>query len=71
MADIEREWTEVAPRFGDVMKAGRDLDRLANARMARGETLDELTVHLLHRAYYAAFKANRIKGSIDRMRAAA
>ncbi len=70
MSDIEREWADIEPRFGEVMKAGRELDRLANARVARGAPLDELTLTLLHRVYYAAFKANRIKGSVERLREA-
>jgi glycosyltransferase involved in cell wall biosynthesis len=70
LARLEDEWADIEPRFDDIMKAGRDLDRLANDRMASGAPLDELTQVLLHRAYYAAFKANRIKGSIESKREA-
>jgi hypothetical protein len=64
---IAAEWQRIAPRHPEVIKAGRDLDRLANERVAAGIPLDELMTRLLHRAYYAAFKASRIKGSFDRM----
>jgi glycosyltransferase involved in cell wall biosynthesis len=70
VANIEQEWGALAPRYDEVIKAGRDLDRLAHARVAAGMSLDGLTVKLLHRAYYAAFKASRVKGSIDKMQAA-
>jgi len=64
---IATKWQRIEPRYPEIIKAGSDLDRLANERVAAGIPLDELTTRLLHRAYYAAFKASRIKGSVDRM----
>jgi hypothetical protein len=63
---IAAEWQRIEPRYSEIIKAGRDLDRLANERLAAGIPLDELTTRLLYRAYHAAFKASRIKGSVDR-----
>jgi glycosyltransferase involved in cell wall biosynthesis len=62
---VDDEWRAIAPRHDEVLKVGRDLDRLANERLAAGRPLDALTTTLLHRAYWAAFRASRVKGSFD------
>lgn len=65
---IEANWEIIASRFDVLMQAGQGLDRYAQERARLDLPLDELTMRLLHRAYAAAFDANRIRGSIDRMR---
>lgn len=65
---IVDEWASLEPRFDMLMKAARGLDRYAQVRAQVDLPSDELTLRLLHRAYAAAFRANRIRGSIERMR---
>ena len=62
---LEMEWRDIEPRYPEVMKMARDLDRLALQRARARLPLDGVTVHLLYRAYHAAFRAARIKGSVD------
>ena len=62
---LEMEWRDIEPRYQEVMKMARDLDRLALQRARARLPLDGVTVHLLYRAYHAAFRAARIKGSVD------
>lgn len=64
---VAGEWQRIEPRYAEVIKAGRDLDLLAQERVAADLPLDELTTGLLHRAYFAAFAASRIKGSAEQM----
>lgn len=63
---VESEWIEIAPRLDDIMTMGRNLDRFAQERTAVELPLDTLTTRLLHRAYAAAFRAQRIRGTIER-----
>jgi GT2 family glycosyltransferase/SAM-dependent methyltransferase len=65
---IEGEWAAIEPRFRDIIKAARELDRFAQVRAQLELPLDELATRLLHRAYRAAFRASRIRGTIERMR---
>ncbi|WP_170265442.1 glycosyltransferase family 2 protein [Thiohalocapsa marina] len=62
---IEAEWRLIEPRFDLLMQSGRKLDRFATERSRVDLPLDKLSTQLLHRAYAAAFTANRIRGSID------
>ena len=64
---IGDEWRTIEPRYEQIIRVGRDLDRVAVERLRAGLPLDEFTTKLLHRSYYAAFRASRIKGSVDRM----
>jgi hypothetical protein len=64
---VAGEWQRIEPRYAEVIKAGRDLDLLAQERVVADLPLDELTTGLLHRAYFAAFAASRIKGSAEQM----
>jgi GT2 family glycosyltransferase/SAM-dependent methyltransferase len=66
--DAERSWDLIEPRFDEIMGAGRGLDRFAQERARFDLPLDELSTKLLHRGYAMAFSANRIRGSVDRMR---
>jgi hypothetical protein len=65
---IKGEWQAIEPGYAQIIKAGRDLDRLAVERVRAALPLDEFTTRLLHRAYHAAFRASRVRGSIERMR---
>lgn len=63
---LEAEWRIIRTRYADVHKMVCDLDHLASHRVRRGIPTDSVMLHLLYRAYHAAFRAVRIKGSIDR-----
>jgi glycosyltransferase involved in cell wall biosynthesis len=62
--DVAR-WERIKPRFDDVLNVGRALDRIAHDRVTAGLDLDDAAIALLHRAYFAAFTACRIRGSAD------
>lgn len=64
---LESEWKVIAPLFPNVMKSARELDRFARERCRADLLLDDLTTRLLHRAYAAALRANRIRGVLDAM----
>ncbi len=64
---VESEWKVIAPLFPNVMKSARELDRFARERCRADLPLDDLTMRLLHRAYAAALRANRIRGVLDAM----
>jgi len=61
------DWLDIAPMYGQILKVGRDLDRIATLRTKVGLPLDDLTTRLLHRSYYAAFHASRVKGTVEQM----
>jgi cellulose synthase/poly-beta-1,6-N-acetylglucosamine synthase-like glycosyltransferase len=62
----EQEWTQITTRFDDLMKAAGDLDRFAQARARMDLPIDPVTTELLHQFYAAAFRANRIRGTVER-----
>jgi len=64
---VEEEWHAIEPHFERIVKAGRDLDCIAVERARAGLPLDDLTLKLLHRAYHAAFRAHRLRGSVEKM----
>ena len=64
---VESEWKAIEPLFPSVMKSARELDRFARERCRADLLLDDLTTRLLHRAYAAALRANRIRGVRDAM----
>jgi hypothetical protein len=65
LASVLSEWRTIAPLFPHVMKSARELDRFARERCRADLQLDDLTTRLLHRAYAAALRANRIRGVIQ------
>jgi glycosyltransferase involved in cell wall biosynthesis len=70
-----QEWCEVpgdaeggegvGDRFEGIMVAARELDRIANLKIAYGFDLDEVTLRLLHQAYWEAFRACKLKGFME------
>ncbi len=65
---IEVEWARIAPRWDALMKAAGDLDRFAQARARMELPIDQVSTQLLHSFYAAAFRANRIRGTVERLR---
>ncbi len=64
---VQSEWKAIAPLFPNVMKSARELDRFARERCRADLPVDGLTTRLLHRAYAAALRANRIRGVMHAM----
>jgi glycosyltransferase involved in cell wall biosynthesis len=62
----ESRWREVEPHFERLMRTGRRLDRLARLRADAGVPADALDLELLHAAYWAAFRANKVKGIVEK-----
>ena len=60
--DAEEKWSKTAPVFDQVIRSGRELDRIANLKLQLGLDLDDLTKTLLHGAYHNAFRACKLKG---------
>jgi glycosyltransferase involved in cell wall biosynthesis len=60
--DSEKNWMMISAHYEVIVKSARHLDSIANLRLAAGMDLDEATRSLLYRAYWAAFKACKIKG---------
>ena len=69
IADSEQTWPMIEPHLEAIKQSARHLDLIANLKLARGLGLDEDTRALLHRAYWAAFKACLMKGAVEKKRA--
>lgn len=57
-------WRLVEPRFEQILATARRMDAMANARVEHGIELDETFMTLLHRAYFEAIDASRLKGIV-------
>jgi hypothetical protein len=57
----------VEDRIDVLIASARGLDALANARLKEGLELDKLTTSLLHRSYWHAIDAERLRGSYQKM----
>lgn len=60
--DSEQSWAMIDGHFEAIIKSARCLDSIANLKLAAGLGLDEETRDLLYGAYWAAFKACKVKG---------
>ena len=69
IVDSEQTWPMIEPHLEAIKQSARHLDLMANLKLARGLGLDEDTRALLHRAYWAAFKACLMKGAVEKKRA--
>ncbi|MEJ2697030.1 MAG: glycosyltransferase family 2 protein [Candidatus Sulfobium sp.] len=58
-------WDNIRGRFGEIMRAARELDRIANLKLKSGFDLDEVTLRLLHQAYWEALRACKLKGFME------
>ncbi len=65
--EVVAEWMAIEPIFPKVVKSARELDRFARERCRAELLVDDLAMRLLHRAYAAALRANRIRGLLDAM----
>jgi cellulose synthase/poly-beta-1,6-N-acetylglucosamine synthase-like glycosyltransferase len=65
VADIEHRWLSLEPKFQDLLSSGRRLDALARHRQSAGIELEPWVQKLLHSAYWKAFDAARISGTME------
>ena len=65
VANFEQRWAEFAPKFSQCVTSARLLEALICNRMGLGLEVDSWVVQLLHRAYWLAFDACRLKGTYD------
>jgi hypothetical protein len=73
-----QKWTEVAeagvawrtagPAYEGMVRSARELDRLVRMRRESGLPVGAFDESLLHRSYWAAFRASKVKGIVDRAR---
>ncbi len=59
-------WAKIGPTYDAVIRSGRELDRIARLRAECGLPMDELDMKLLHQGYWAAFRASKIKGIVEK-----
>jgi glycosyltransferase involved in cell wall biosynthesis len=65
--DLEARWRAVEDKVDLLLASARGLDAIANARLKEGLELDQLTISLLHRSYWHAIDAERLRGSYQKM----
>jgi glycosyltransferase involved in cell wall biosynthesis len=65
--DLEARWKAVEDRYEALIASARGLDEIANARVKAGLELNKLTITLLHRSYWHAIDAERLRGSYQKM----
>jgi glycosyltransferase involved in cell wall biosynthesis len=59
---FEERWREAAPVYEATLRSARHLDRMATLKRRFGFSLEEAETALLHRAYFAAFRAAKMRG---------
>jgi len=62
---VRQKWEQIKPIVEAKIRSARELDRLANQRLKWGLALDDDTIRLLHRAYWWACRACKIKGMAE------
>jgi glycosyltransferase involved in cell wall biosynthesis len=67
--DLDKNWAIINGHYDAIVRSARHLDSLANLKLASGFDLDDEMRYLTHRAYWAAFKACKLKGAILRKNA--
>jgi len=59
-------WRDVAAAYDPIVRSARELDRVVRMRQDRQLPVDRLDLSLLHRSYWAAFRASKAKGVVDK-----
>lgn len=62
---LER-WRQLEPWYPALFQSGHHLDRLARLRVEAGLAPEALDLHLLHAAYWTAFRASKLKGIAEK-----
>jgi hypothetical protein len=63
----QQEWEAIAPAYGALLRSARHLDAGVRAKLGAGLNVEHCR-GLLHSAYWAAFRASKIKGIAERAR---
>ncbi len=66
VADAARSWQRFGPAYDDVLRSGRELDRIVRMRLELGLPVGAEDVALLHRGYWAAFRASKVNGIVNK-----
>lgn len=66
VSGAEEAWRRIGPAYELLKRSGRELDRVARMRLAAGFGVDPSDATLLYRAYWAAFHASRLKGTVEK-----
>lgn len=61
----EEAWRRIGAAYELLIRSGRELDRIARMRLEAGFGVDPSDATLLYRAYWAAFDASRVKGTVE------
>lgn len=64
--DLDKNWAMINGHYDAIVGSARHLDSIANLKLALGFDLDDETRYLIHRGYWAAFKACKLKGIVKR-----
>ncbi len=62
---FEEQWRKIEPTYDAILHSARHLDRIARLKRDLGFALEESETALLHRAYFAAFRAAKLRGISD------
>jgi GT2 family glycosyltransferase len=65
VADFDQAWYPIEPEYEAILCSARHLDRAARLKLASGFEVDDAETALLHRAYWGAFRAAKLKGIND------
>lgn len=62
----EQNWMMIREHYDAIINSARHLDSMANLKLAIGLDVDEELRGLLYRTYWAAFKAAKVKGTVEK-----
>lgn len=66
VAGAAEAWRRIGPAYELLLRSGRELDRVARMRLDAGFGVEPSDATLLYRAYWAAFHASRVKGTVEK-----
>ncbi len=64
--EAHEAWRRLGPLHAVLLRSGRELDRIARMRVEAGDGLGPTDAALLCQGYWAAFRASRFKGIVER-----
>jgi glycosyltransferase involved in cell wall biosynthesis len=64
--DLDKNWAMINGHYDTIVRSARHLDSIANLKLAAGFDLDDETRNLAYRGYWAAFKACKLKGIVNK-----
>jgi glycosyltransferase involved in cell wall biosynthesis len=66
IAPAGETWRNVAAAYDTIVRSARELDRIVRMRQEQRLPVDSLDLSLLHRSYWAAFRASKARGVVDK-----